>query len=71
MGLAMLVKNSHGIFVNPSDNPSRLLVKWKDYREHPRELWFNKLDHEISHVEIDGVRYIRAPKYEESCEVLD
>ena len=63
--------NDHGIFADPTDSPSRLLVKWTDPRERPRELWFNKLGKQIAHIEVDGVRYIRAPEYVESCEVLD
>ena len=67
----MYEKNANGIFVNPADNPSHILIQWTNPQERPRELWLNRLNRDIAFIEVDGVRYVRACEYVERFEVLD
>ena len=66
-----MTERSELLGVRDNDNPSRLRIHWTDWREIELEIWFNKLDRSVAYVDIDGVRYMPARPFEESCEVLD
>ena len=46
-------------------------VHFTDADELPRDFPLALNGRVIDHVEINGVRYVQAPEYHESCEVLD
>ena len=46
-------------------------VFFEDKHERPRDFPLALNGRVVSHVEINGVRYVRAPEHVDGCEVLD
>lgn len=63
--------NGQTVNVIDHDEVAVISVHFTDKRELTRDFPIALNGRVIDFVEVDGVRYVRAPEYVESCEVMD
>lgn len=63
--------NGQTVNVIDHDEVAVISVHFTDARELTRDFPIALNGRVIDFVEVDGVRYVRAPEYVESCEVVD
>lgn len=63
--------NDRQVNVIDGDELAVIRMCFVDSRENSRDFPLALNGRVISHIEVDGVRYVRAPEHVESCEVVD
>lgn len=63
--------NGNRVNVIAGDEIALISVHFTDRRELTRDIPIALNGRVIDFIEVDGVRYVRAPEYLDSCEVLD
>ena len=65
------LSDEHAVYVPEDDELAIVSVHFVDKDERPRDFPLALNGRVISHVEINGARYLLAPEYVDDCEVLD
>ena len=63
--------NGEHVNVIAGDEIALISVHFTDARELTRDFPIALNGRVIDYVEVDGVKFVRAPEYHESCEVVD